>query len=211
MQVAGTTSGSDHPVATTSHLKATERYVFAAVTVLFVASVALNVVLARKVRSLVRMQPVQVSPLEIGASVPPITAKRVNGAIETIAYSKSDGCTVLYVFTPTCIWCERNLDNIKKLAQSKDAEYRFIGLSLSDRGLSSYLASNGLALPTYTNLTPDALEAYKLHGTPQTIVVSPEGRVIQNWMGAYVGKQKSEVEAFFHVSLPGIPPPQSAH
>jgi len=171
---------------------------------LLVAAVALNVVLARKVHSLARSQTPQLSGLEVGAIVPPITAKRADGKIETIAYSSSDRPTVLYVFTPSCIWCERNLDNIKQLAKLKDEEYRFVGLSLSDRALSSYLATTGLALPTYTNLSKDAVEAYKLHGTPQTIVVSPQGRVIQNWMGAYIGDKKSQVESFFGVSLPGI-------
>jgi hypothetical protein len=51
---------------------------------------------------------------------------------------------------------------------------------------------------------PETLKAYKLRSTPQTIVVSPEGKVLQNWVGAYVGGQKSQVEAFFHVSLPGL-------
>ena len=33
---------------------------------------------------------------------------------------------------------------------------------------------------------------------------SPEGKVLQDWAGAYVGEQKAQVEAFFHVSLPGL-------
>jgi len=103
------------------------------------------------------------------------------------------------------------MDNIKALIHLKDAEYRFIGLSLSGEGLSSYVRAHGLALPTYSELPQDLLQVYKLHGTPQTIVVSPEGRVIQNWMGAYVGNQKSQVEAFFHVSLPGIRRAQNSH
>jgi hypothetical protein len=45
---------------------------------------------------------------------------------------------------------------------------------------------------------------YKLGSTPQTIVISPEAKVLQDWIGAYVGDQKSQVEAFFHVSLPGL-------
>jgi hypothetical protein len=35
-------------------------------------------------------------------------------------------------------------------------------------------------------------------------VISTEGKVLQNWDGAYVGNQKSQVETFFHVSLPGL-------
>ncbi len=172
-----------------------------------VGSVVLNVLLARKVRSTGASSHV----LQVGVNVPPITATRTDGKIETIAYSSSDRPTVLYIFTPTCSWCERNMDNIKALIHLKDAEYRFIGLSLSGEGLSSYVRAHGLALPTYSELPQDLLQVYKLHGTPQTIVVSPEGRVIQNWMGAYVGNQKSQVEAFFHVSLPGIRRAQNSH
>lgn len=66
------------------------------------------------------------------------------------------------------------------------------------------MAKNGLKLPVYSGLPNETKEAYKISGTPQTIVVSPEGRVLQNWMGAYVGDKKSQVEAFFHVTLPGL-------
>jgi hypothetical protein len=81
---------------------------------------------------------------------------------------------------------------------------RIIGLSLSEEALADYVAKNELKLSVYSGLSTETKEAYKLSGTPQTIVVSPEGRVLQNWMGAYVGNQKSEVEAFFHVSLPDL-------
>lgn len=39
---------------------------------------------------------------------------------------------------------------------------------------------------------------------PQTIVVSAEGRILQSWMGAYAGEQRKAIEAYFHVSLPGL-------
>jgi len=96
------------------------------------------------------------------------------------------------------------LPNFKKLIALKGDEYRFIGLSLTDQGLVEYVSRNDLKLPVYTGLTSDTVKTYKLGGTPQTIVVSPEGRVLQDWMGVYTGDQKSEVEAFFHISLPGI-------
>ena len=40
----------------------------------------------------------------------------------------------------------------------------------------------------------------------KTIVVSPDGKVLQNWVGAYTEVRQSEVEKFFEVSLPGLTP-----
>jgi hypothetical protein len=76
--------------------------------------------------------------------------------------------------------------------------------------LAEYIAKNDLKLPIYSGLSDEAKHAYKLSGTPQTIAISPEGKVLQNWMGAYAGDQKTQVETFFHVSLPGLRPVPSS-
>jgi len=70
--------------------------------------------------------------------------------------------------------------------------------------LAEYVAKNELKLPVYCSLSSETLKTYKLGSTPQTIVISPEGKVVQDWVGAYVGEQKSQVEAFFHVNLPRL-------
>jgi|SRR5882724_568943 len=176
--------------------------------VLLVGSVALNLVLAHKVHSLMLIQALKGSPrtLSIGTIVPPFPVKDLNGENETISYQAGDKPTVLYIFTPPCTWCERNMDNLRTLVDKAGSNYRFLGLSLSEEGLAQYVAKNNLELPIYSGLSPETREVYKLAGTPQTIVVSPEGRVLQDWMGAYEGSKKSQVEAFFHVTLPGIRP-----
>lgn len=145
--------------------------------------------------------------LKIGASVPPIIGRRLDGQLETISYQGANEPTVLYIFTPPCAWCARNMDNFKALADKGSAHYRFIGLSLSQQDLADYVAKNKLTLPVYSGLSPETLAAYKLGSTPQTIVISPEGKVLQTWPGAYVGDQKLQVETFFHVSLPGLREP----
>jgi len=96
------------------------------------------------------------------------------------------------------------MDNFKELVARTGTDYRFVGLSLSKEGLSEYVASHELTIPIYTGLSNETKKSYKLGGTPQTIVVSPEGKVLQDWVGAYSGDQKSQVEAFFHATLPGI-------
>jgi len=97
------------------------------------------------------------------------------------------------------------MENLKTLVDKESAQYRFIGISLSEQGLAEYVSKNNLNFPVYSGLSPETLKTYKLGSTPQTIAVSREGRVLQNWTGAYAGDQKSQIEAFFHVTLPGIP------
>jgi peroxiredoxin len=170
------------------------------------ASVALNVVLASKVRSFRQFRLAKASEqlLKAGTIVPPIAATRPDGKQQMISYQDSNQPTVLYIFTPPCSWCARNMNSFKTLADNKNAQYRFIGISLSEQGLADYVAKNDLKLPVYSGLSPETLNTYKLGGTPQTIVISPEGKVLKDWAGAYFGDQKSQIEAFFHVSLPGL-------
>jgi peroxiredoxin len=179
-----------------------------ALTLMLVASVVLNVLLALKVRELTGMQNAMSAnrELKVGTVVPPITARRLDGGSETITYVDSDRPTVLYIFTPQCGWCTRNLDNLKTLIDKKGNEYRFIGISLSREELEKYIADHQLTFPVYTDIPQEVGEAYKMGGTPQTIVVSPQGQVIQNWVGAYTGDQKSQIDTYFNVTLPGIQP-----
>jgi peroxiredoxin len=171
-----------------------------------VASVALNALLAHKVRIINNAQSARLANylLKVGTIAPPIIAKRLDRAQEIISYHDTNQATVLYIFTPPCTWCARNMDNFRTLLDKESGHYRFIGLSLSDEALHQYVAKNDLNLPVYSSLSPETLKTYKLGSTPQTIVISSEGKVLQDWAGAYVGHQKSQIEAFFHVALPGL-------
>ena len=173
---------------------------------LLLASVSLNGVLARRVWSFTHLQSNRAADrlLKVGTTVAPIAAKRLDGQLDVISYQGAEQSTVLYVFTPPCSWCARNVDNLKALLDKEGSHYRFIGLSLSEQTLPEYIAKNDLKLPVYSTLSPETVKTYKLGSTPQTIVISPEGRVLADWAGAYVGDQKSQVEAFFHVRLPGL-------
>jgi len=182
------------------------RHAVAAGLGLLLASVTLNVVLARRVWSFTHEQSIIAAErrLKVGTVVPPIAAKSVSEQPGVILYQSEQPSTVLYILTPKCPWCARNMDNFKTLVDKKSAQYRFIGLSLSEVGLAPYVAKNELNLPVYSGLSAETLKTYKLGSTPQTIVISPEGKVLQDWVGAYVGDQKFQVEAFFHVTLPGL-------
>jgi len=191
---------------TTSNLNSCSRRATVSMTVALVVSVTLNVLLAHRVRSLVHQRSARVAEyqLKIGTTVPAITAQRLAGQQEIISYQETNQPTVLYIFTPGCLWCARNIESFKTLAKKESSQYRFIGISLSEQGLADYVAKNDLKLPIYSRLSAETLKTYKLGSTPETIVVSPESRVLEDWAGAYAGDQQSQVEAFFRISLPGL-------
>src|SRR5258708_5724524 len=78
------------------------RILAAATVLLLVGSVILNVVLARKVQSLRRVQALESAErlLKIGTTVPPLTVKRLGGQQEVVTYQGTNRPTVLYIFTP---------------------------------------------------------------------------------------------------------------
>lgn len=169
---------------------------------------------------------------ELGATLPPIECEtlegrrtRLGGHVNLPDGGPSDGTAagtdaganaptgdedrrplVLYAFTTRCPWCLRNIPNIKALAAAVASRFRVAALALdTDReAIAHYVATNGLTLPVYTRLSSQTIEAYGLGSVPLTLVVSPEGKLLQRWRGAYTGPSRQEIEDFFDVSLPGL-------
>lgn len=173
---------------------------------LLIASLSLNVYLGWQVKQARTASSIQQNTFKLspGMKVESVTAVAVDEKPVTISYKDSDKPTVLYVLSPSCVWCERNQANIDKLAELKGNDFRFIGLSLVEPGLKEYLEKHQFKFPTYTRLTSDAINSLGLGSTPQTIVISPEGRVLKNWRGAYIEQVQPEVEEYFQIRLPGL-------
>jgi hypothetical protein len=171
---------------------------------LFVASLCLNVYLGWQVKKGRNVQLNSAARLSTGTKVDPVTAQDLDGSPVSISYDNTNKPTVFYVISPSCIWCIRNQANIEKLTEVTADNYRFIGLSLAESGLKEYVEEHHLKFPVYTRLTAETIQALKLGGTPQTIVVSPEGEVLKVWPGAYSENLQTEVEAYFGIQLPGL-------
>ncbi|HEX5875430.1 MAG TPA: TlpA disulfide reductase family protein [Pyrinomonadaceae bacterium] len=174
------------------------------VLLLLAASLALNVYLGWKLRQgspNTRQNTVTLSP---GMKIDPVTVVTLDGIQHTISYENTNKPTVLYVLSPACIWCDRNNANFKRLSELRAKDFRFIGLSLAEPGLKAYVDAHHLKFPVYTRLTTESINALGLGSTPQTIVISPDGRVLKNWIGAYLDPLRPEVEAYFGITLPGL-------
>jgi len=186
----------------------------AIITVLLVVSVSLNFLLAQKTKRLEKELGEdseiieKAESLSLNSLVPPLKVTDMNGQSVVISYQEIKKPVVLYVFSPSCNWCEQNVESIKFLAQARHEDYQFIGISLSSNQLKEYVERINLPFPVYHTPTLEVSKTYRFSRTPQTIVISPEGQVVKIWFGAYgnlYGKNtQSEIEDFFQVKLPGI-------
>ncbi|HLH43811.1 MAG TPA: hypothetical protein VKV74_12530 [Bryobacteraceae bacterium] len=175
---------------------------FASLVSVFVASLLLNVGLALNLR-----RPVgHIAGVTVGTDAKEIPViSTTDDAAGKLTFG--DGRpAVLYIMSPTCHWCARNLDNVRALAAGIESKYRFIGLSNTQEGLAEYVRATALPFPVHAvdmGRLPDGLDA---RATPQLVLVGADGVVKKVWEGALSGKSQSEVEGFFHVRLPGLLP-----
>ena len=178
-------------------------------TILLVISVGLNALLAKKVNDLstitrlLRLR-LDAPVLVEGSSAPTLSARDLDGKRVEISYADSEKPTVLYIFTPECHWCAQNLQNIKFLANCVGDRYRFIGVSMASTNLPAYLAASQLPFKVYHTPPEEVSIAYGFNSTPTTVMVSPQGQILQYWRGAYSEDLQAKVENAFRVKLPGL-------
>jgi hypothetical protein len=140
--------------------------------------------------------------LEVGQPIPKVEVQDTDGVKVGLDHLLDDKPTIFYVFSPGCQWCTRNLKNIKALAGGIRGRHQLIGLSVVQSGLQDYVSQNGLLFPVYT-IVPSGAGAL-VSRTPRTLVVSREGKLIANWVGAYGNEVRNSVEQYFQLALPGI-------
>ncbi|MEI9972227.1 MAG: TlpA disulfide reductase family protein [Ignavibacteriota bacterium] len=135
--------------------------------------------------------------------MPPIRAHTIAGDPAWITFD-SGRPTLIYVFKPECGWCLKNVDSIRALAAAVSSRYRVIGVSLSSAGLEQYVKEHNLGFEIFRDLEENTQQAYGMGATPQTIVISQEGRVVKDWLGSYSGPNQALLGTFFGVSLPSV-------
>jgi hypothetical protein len=178
---------------------------FAFLVCLLVASLALNVWLFRNGGRLLPPEPAPPPTPEVGTQLPPLPLESLAGE-QTVLRWESGQLTIVYLFSTTCPWCLRNLTNINELHARLRTRARFVALAIDDGDAALYVKATGLTLPVYHKPNGAALKLLG-GGVPQTVVVSADGKVTDNWVGAYTGASATQVEQRFGIKLPGLTPP----
>lgn len=165
-------------------------------------SLALNVVLGLQLRTTQRqMAAVRRAGIVVGRRLPPVEVLTLKGSIHLLSFT-SPRPTVLYVFSPTCPYCEHDCHNLVALARQLP-HYSFIGLSTHSNELGAFLARCNLPFPVFTATSSQLADAGDLAATPQTVVVGEDGRVQRVWVGMLVGNRRTEAEVFFRTKIVG--------
>lgn len=173
---------------------------------LAIAAFVLNVVLVVSLyKSKTDLSKCGDAELEAGTRVSTLIGADLAGHPLSVTYP-SNMRTVLYVFSPSCGWCERNQPSVQSLARFLRGRARFLGVSLDREGLFDWTLIQKPEFDIITDLSYRAPLTYQFKSTPMTAVITPSGTVEKVWHGAYVGKTLSEIEQYFGVSLP---PPSS--
>ena len=134
--------------------------------------------------------------VEVGSSLQPIVGISPGGAQMAVASGTDERPVVLYVFSPSCAWCNRNLDSIEALYHSVRGRFDFVGILLG-------AVTPGYRAP-YAFPVVRPIGTMPFRATPQTLVVGSNSLVLRSWTGAYVGANRSEIEAYFSTTLPEI-------
>lgn len=167
---------------------------------LLAISAGINVLQAQRIRALV--SPVPGTPAAIGRMALPVQGYSRFGEKREFTFKRGRP-TVLYFFSPTCVWCERNWPNIQSLVSSSAGRYDVVLVSAS-RELDEYLRSRNLTVDVLEGISENSRQHFGLSATPQTVVVSPEGIISHVWSGAYTARPKRQLEELFAISLPGL-------
>lgn len=177
--------------------------------VLLLSSAAINVLLARERARLVRVirdlkvEIRTLTEIQSGAPIQRLSVEDASGNGAEIELVASGSGTFLYIFSPKCRWCAENFDSVTRLGELTSGRYKVFGLSTMREGLKDYVLRHRLSFPVYAMLPTDRSGLGT--GTPRTLVVSPQGKILENWLGAYGGEVKNRVEQYFQINLPDLP------
>ena len=136
-----------------------------------------------------------------GTKAPIFEGKTLAGEKVKLNYASDNRNTLLYVFSPTCHWCEKNQANIISIIKARP-DLRIIGVAIGP-----VLDAAEAARQPFVEIlqpTPATSIAYHLNGTPATLLISSSGLIVNAWAGAYGGSVAASVSQVLAVDLPGL-------
>jgi hypothetical protein len=143
-----------------------------------------------------------------GSQVAEITGRDLGGNPVSFKYGTKAIPTVVYF---PCGFKPQEIDFATVVAQKRD-RFNFVvvawdrGTTEANAWVDRYVAdmkpSWGGAAVDLVLASKTTVENLSLGGCPRTYVVSPEGKMLQNWAGEWGGATRAQVEQFFGVRLP---------
>lgn len=139
-----------------------------------------------------------------GTALPPLEGFDSDGVRHSIDYGQDSRKTVLLVLSPRCHACEENMPNWEAIINGLDRRsFRLAAVSLQSEGFKEYAIRHGInQVPVLTKIDPKYRVTYNLALTPQTILITADGKVEKVWTGVLREEDKQDVELALNVRLP---------
>jgi hypothetical protein len=120
-----------------------------------------------------------------GVQVPDLHGLDLSGKPLEVLYGKDPRKVLVFVFSPTCAFCDENWPRWQEIMPALDPEaVRPVAVDITSTSNPLFLAKHQLAgVPVLVQVDPRATLSYRFHLTPQTILVDRTGRVEKVWTG----------------------------
>jgi peroxiredoxin len=143
--------------------------------------------------------------LRAGDRLPALELRTLERASVILDWGTHSTSTFVYVFSPDCAWCQRNVDAARvAFDKASSLGYRVVGLSLQEHGLTESLKHHPLSIPVYVGPYREMVRLLKLEMAPETVLVSRSGLVQRVFLGAYVGRTAEELQKVLRIRLPAV-------
>jgi hypothetical protein len=147
-----------------------------------------NVLLARRLSQLSRLDDLlnASNKLETGGVVPPLVGYDLSGQKVTYSYGDDSRDTMLLVLSPGCHACDENWPKWNRLIKSLDTQStRLVIANIASIPVTpDYISRHQISgIPLVAEVSAESLQAYRLGYTPQTILISHDGRVRKVYTG----------------------------
>lgn len=122
--------------------------------------------------------------LEAGMPLRPLSGYGLHGRRKVLFYEGGRD-TLLLVFSPECSPCDANWPNWRTALRAAGGNVRAVFVDPTTiRPSRAFVRGRGLSADSvFARVDAQSVLEYRLRFTPQTILVSPEGRVLWIWTG----------------------------
>ena len=120
-----------------------------------------------------------------GTQVPDLKGVDLEGKPVEVLYGKDSRKVLVMVFSPTCPFCDQNWPKWQNVISSLDrSTVRPVLVDVTSTTTEGFVSQHQLSsLPVILKADPRATMGYRMHLTPQTILVGPNGKVEKVWTG----------------------------
>jgi peroxiredoxin len=158
-----------------------------AISACCVVLLAVNIALIHQNRQLKAQlsQPPPALELTTGMQMPDLRGFDPEGKPVEVLYGKDPRKVLVFVFSPTCPFCEQNWPKWEQVISALDhSAVRPVGVDVTSTSKAPFLSQHQLTgLPVFEKVEPHVMLNYHFQLTPQTILLDPDGKVEKVWTG----------------------------